>query len=88
MAVILTPLAEIFDRWDTAGLDNDTEFAVFAFVFALCLVLLICRLISSLARFGHRVRLPEGISPGKALANVLRVFGDSIMPHASPPLRI
>jgi hypothetical protein len=41
------PLLELFDRWDTPGLSNDTEFAVYALLFAICLVLLLCKLISS-----------------------------------------
>lgn len=47
------PLLELFDRWDPPGLSNDTEFAVYALLFTICLVLLLCRLISSNAlRFG------------------------------------
>lgn len=49
LATALMPVLELFDRWDKPGLSNDTEFAVFAVVFALCLVLLICELISSAA---------------------------------------
>lgn len=41
------PLLELFDRWDTPGLSNDTEFKVYALLFAICLVLLLCKLISS-----------------------------------------
>jgi hypothetical protein len=41
------PLLELFDRWDAPGLLNDTEFKVYAFFFAICLVLLLCKLISS-----------------------------------------
>lgn len=47
------PLLEIFDRWDTPGLSNDTELKVYALLFAVCLVLLLCKLISSGAlKFG------------------------------------
>ena len=47
------PLLELFDRWDTPGLSNDTEFKVYALLFAVCLVLLLCKLISSSAmQFG------------------------------------
>jgi hypothetical protein len=47
------PLLELFDRWDAPGLSNDTEFRVYAFLFAICLVLLLCKLISSGAlKFG------------------------------------
>jgi hypothetical protein len=38
---------ECFDRWDAPGLSNDTEFGVFALIFALCLVLLVCMLIAA-----------------------------------------
>jgi len=41
------PLLEIFDRWDTPGFSNDTEFKVYALLFAICLVILLCELISS-----------------------------------------
>jgi hypothetical protein len=41
------PLLELFDRLDTPGLSNDTEFKVYALLFAICLVLLLCKLISS-----------------------------------------
>lgn len=43
------PLLEIFDRWDAPGLSNDTEYAVFAFILTLCLLLLVCKLIASAA---------------------------------------
>ena len=43
------PLLEIFDRWDASGLSNDTEFTVCAFLITICLVLLLCKLISSRA---------------------------------------
>lgn len=41
------PLLEFFDRWDVPGLSNDTEYAVYAFILAICLVLLLSKLISS-----------------------------------------
>ena len=41
------PLLELFDRWDPPGLSNDTEFAIYALLFTICLVLLLCKLISS-----------------------------------------
>jgi hypothetical protein len=47
------PLLEIFDRWDPPGLSNDTELSVYALLFAVCLALLLCKLISSDAlKFG------------------------------------
>lgn len=47
LVTFLAPLTECFDRWDVPGISNDTEFAVFAFLFALCLVLVLCVLISA-----------------------------------------
>lgn len=41
------PLLELFDRWDKPGFSNDTEFAVYALLLTICLVLLLCKLISS-----------------------------------------
>lgn len=41
------PLLEFFDHWDPPGLSNDTEYAVFAFILAISLVLLLCKLIAS-----------------------------------------
>jgi hypothetical protein len=41
------PLLELFDRWDVPGLSNDTEYGVYGFLFAICLVLLLCKLIAS-----------------------------------------
>jgi hypothetical protein len=41
------PLLEFFDRWDSPGQSNDTKFKVYALLFAICLVLLLCKLISS-----------------------------------------
>ena len=48
-ATLLTPIAEYLDRWDPAGLSNDTEFAVFAFIFTLTFVLVLCQLLARLA---------------------------------------
>jgi hypothetical protein len=49
LACVIAPLAEFFDQWDTEGLSNDTEFGMVALVFVLCLVLLVSKLVSSLA---------------------------------------
>lgn len=46
---LVTPLSEWFDRWDAPGLSNDVEFAVLALIVSLCLVLLVSRLIASVA---------------------------------------
>lgn len=65
------PLLELFDRWDAPGFSNDTEFKVYALLFALCLVLLLCKLISSgalkLSFVSWRVFLrDERVSPVEA----------------------
>jgi hypothetical protein len=49
LATFLAPLTECFDRWDPPGISNDTEFAVFALMFALCLVLVVSKLIAAFA---------------------------------------
>lgn len=46
LVTVLAPVLECFDRWDRPGLGNDTEFGLFAFVFFLCLVLLVALLVS------------------------------------------
>jgi len=46
----LVPLLEFFDRWDyPAGLSNDMEFAVHSIIVTFCLVVLVCKLVSSSA---------------------------------------
>jgi hypothetical protein len=47
LVTFLAPLTKCFDHWDVPGISNDTEFAVFAFIFALCLVLVVYVLISA-----------------------------------------
>lgn len=44
LTAFLTPVFEFFDHWDPPGLGSDTEMAVFAFIFALCLVLIVCKM--------------------------------------------
>jgi hypothetical protein len=55
LVTFLAPLSECFDRWDLPGISNDTEFAVFALVFALCLVLVVCVLLAARALLGKLV---------------------------------
>ena len=53
IAAFIVPLIEFFDHWDAPGLSNDTEYGIYALVFTICLVLLVCKLISSGAlKFG------------------------------------
>lgn len=87
-AALLTPIFEFFDRWDSAGLANDTEYAVFTFIFALCLVLLLCKLLSSLAAMVHLVRFATPQAEPKNPASFLGHFAQSITPYTSPPLKI
>lgn len=47
LVTFLAPLAECFDRWDAPGIFDDTEFAVFALVLALSLVLVVCLLLAA-----------------------------------------
>jgi hypothetical protein len=47
IAAFIVPLMEFFDHWDAPGLSNDTEYAIYALVFAICLALLVSKLISS-----------------------------------------
>lgn len=82
------PLLELFDRWDAPGLSNDTEFAVFALILVICLVLLVCKLVSSGAlKLGfiscqvfrhHGAKLIEA-----GYASIL-----AVPPQLVPPLRI
>lgn len=46
-ATLMTPVLEYFDRWDpTPGPMHDTEFALFAVLLLLCLVLLVAILLA------------------------------------------
>ena len=49
LVAVVAPIAEWFDRWDAPGVSNDVEFAVFSLILALCLVLLVSRLVATLA---------------------------------------
>jgi hypothetical protein len=55
LVTFLAPLSECFDRWDRPGISNDTEFAVFALVFAFCLVLVVSVLLSARSLLGKLV---------------------------------
>jgi len=88
LAAFFTPLVEFFDRWDPPGPSNDTEMAVFGLIFALCLVLIVCKLTAALATLISLVLVPglrqrRGSPPREA-----SLFFTSIVPHLSPPLRI
>lgn len=88
LAAFLTPVAEFFDQWDPPGPSNDTEMAIFGFIFALCLVLLVCKLTAALATIislmlMQHLRQNLGSPLGEAHA-----FSNCITPQTSPPLRI
>lgn len=83
------PLLEFFDTWDAAGLSNDTEFAVYSLIFALCLVVLVCSLVSLSAlkiQFAT-TRVPRIDQRGRSLdADYIGIF--AVPPLIVPPLRI
>jgi Na+/phosphate symporter len=88
LAAFLTPVVEFFDQWDPPGPSNDTEMAVFGIIFALSLVLLVCKLLAALATHVSFVISPrldqDRGSPYKALCSFVGV----VLPQLSPPLRI
>jgi len=49
LVALVAPIAECFDCWDVPGVSNDVEFAVFSLILPLCLVLLVSRLVATLA---------------------------------------
>ena len=87
-AAFLTPLVEFFDRWDPPGPSNDTEMAVFGFIFALCLVLLVCNLIAALATVISFIVIPHVLLSRGSPIQRSRIFSILVLPPTSPPLRI
>lgn len=89
LTVVLTPVLEMFDRWDAPGLGNDTEMAAFCFVLLLCLLLAACTLIR---RFGDRFKhkLVPMVWPDEVpLLYLEQVFADKlVIPPITAPLRI
>ena len=85
LATVLAPLMECFDRWDAAGLTNDTEFAVFAFVLLICLVLLVAWLVAAAAHRAElaRVRVLERVCDAIAPRQVW--FVRAVAPTGTPP---
>jgi Na+/phosphate symporter len=88
LIAFLAPLAECLDRWDPPGLNNDTEFAVFALIFVLCLVLLVSKLISALAQSIHLIVSPHRQAPKRWISSRFDAFLEIVPPLSSPPLRI
>jgi hypothetical protein len=89
MVTLLTPVLECFDRWDGAGLRNDSEFPVFAVMLLLCLVLLVAVILARAALETRltTVRLPGFVSVPITLRDVW--FVPAVKPAGTPPpLRI
>lgn len=83
------PLLELFDRWDPPGLSNDSEFKVYALLFAICLVLLLCKLISSGALAFHFVSSRISLRDQKARpVEAGHTFIFAVPPLPTLPLRI
>lgn len=89
LATFLVPLSEYLDRWDAPGIFNDTEFAIFALILTLGLVLLVSKLTSALAVLFVLASFPHlrGSEPSQAASgsHALKLF---LPPLNSPPLRI
>lgn len=88
LGTFLTPLIECFDGWDPPGPGNDTELAVFSLILALAFVLLLAKLMASLAGvhgFNLVLQVPQG--RGSPLQE-FRAFFSRVIPPISPPLRI
>jgi Na+/phosphate symporter len=90
LVTFFVPLAECFDRWDPPGISNDTEFAVFALIFILCLVLLVSKLISALASLVSLVPSPNFQTSEKpSVFGAHRTLQILVPPlDSSPPLRV
>jgi hypothetical protein len=89
LATFLTPLSECFDRWDPPGISNDVEFALFALILTLCLVLLVGKLVSALAlvfRFVLISRFRQSDPPMATCGRGAIAF--FVPPLSPPPLRI
>jgi hypothetical protein len=89
MATFLTPLSECFDHWDSPGIANDTEFALFVFALSLVLVLIVSRLISALClAFRFAVLSHLFCEPDPRLASAEATPASSRPPLSLAPLRI
>ena len=88
LAAFLAPLAEFFDQWDPPGPGNDTEMAVFCFIVALSLVLIVCKLLAGLASEVTFETCPAIYQERVPLSGISSSFVGLILPQISPPLRI
>lgn len=89
VAIFVTPISEYFDRWDPPGLSHDTEFRVFVLVLTLVFVLVVCRLIASLAlrlrQLATKLLQPPDDLAGTQHDIIVAIF---IPPRLATPLRI
>jgi hypothetical protein len=89
LVALVTPISECFDRWDAPGLSNDVEFAVFAVILTLCLVLLVSRLVASLALLVGQFSIRHLPEPGSTRVSDLSSALELIVPpRNATPLRI
>lgn len=89
LVTFVTPLSEFFDRWDPPGISNDIEFAVFVFVLALCLVLLVSRMIAVLALLIRLATQPHrALAEHAVIAHGVSPLAFFVPPLSPPPLRI
>ena len=89
VATIAAPISEWFDRWDAPGISNDVEFAVFALILTLCLVLLVSKLVAALAMVIRLILLPDFQRAEEATVAQGTSLLDLFVPSQSPPpLRI
>ena len=89
ITAFIVPLFELFDTWDGPGLANDTEYAVFALVLGICLVLLVCKLLASLALRFRFISCPVYTDASDARAvDDDRTFIFAVPPPLVLPLRI
>lgn len=88
LTTFVAPVFESFDRWDAPGLGNDTEFALFLFVFLLCLVLVVAMLVAFDALKMRFVSRLVPLSMRTLFERLLCVLPAPVPPHSSPPLRI
>lgn len=87
ITALLTPVVEFFDRWDPPGPSNDTEMAVFALCFALCLVLLVCRLIADRGKLVTLIAVAR-CERVRRLIEPVGLPARKVPSQGSPPLRI
>jgi len=88
IASFIAPIAEFFDRWDATGLCNDTEFALFLFVFLICLVLVVAMLVALRALKRQFVSRLLPLRVACLIDSLVWVMPSPVPPHSSPPLRI